>query len=551
MKHLLILLVLCSAVLNGIQAQQKLRSTKLLKDQGIEELFQITPSETGFLALGMKGTEAGNRQLWLIEMDAKMQVTKSSIAHSTSLNHPFKTVRLPSGKTILLAQDESNSASGSVLLAFNKKSDIEWSRTLFQNESVEFCDLTTNLQGELFLLGKQKMKSSLAYDRDYLLLVKMSAQGQVVWQRKLDLGHLEINPRQLILDQDGNLTVSMNLISPVTEDKKIYKKYWSLCQFNESGRLLNQFQIQNFAYYGQANGIILEDGKYYAVLNDVAYFGKSLLLILDQRLNVQDQFEIEGSPVLCSGIMKQGHSIILGSVFSNTVQDYAPGYMKIDLSDMSVTAKSSPSLFKHFFITQISSLPDAQFMLSGIGYAGDEASDIYLMPFTQNGESACQLNAHEIRLKRNTLPGEEMLSVFVKPASLKSSNHLLQMSPAAYDLSDICTAPDDYVIHPDQNINWSQWEQNNKKAFTIEAPLDWLSVSPNPASDKVTVTYSGMSGTDVLQLTVFDGQSKMVHRSIIRNQDIFEVDIRGYAKGIYYFIVYDGRETKTVKVIKE
>ncbi|MBP9084408.1 MAG: T9SS type A sorting domain-containing protein, partial [Bacteroidia bacterium] len=65
------------------------------------------------------------------------------------------------------------------------------------------------------------------------------------------------------------------------------------------------------------------------------------------------------------------------------------------------------------------------------------------------------------------------------------------------------------------------------------------------------VTYSGMSGTDVLQLTVFDGQSKMVHRSIIRNQDIFEVDIRGYAKGIYYFIVYDGRETKTVKVIKE
>ncbi|MBK8685089.1 MAG: hypothetical protein IPN26_08845 [Bacteroidetes bacterium] len=81
--------------------------------------------------------------------------------------------------------------------------------------------------------------------------------------------------------------------------------------------------------------------------------------------------------------------------------------MKIDLSDMSVTAKSSLSLFKHFFITQISSLPDAQFMLSGIGYAGDEASDIYLMPFTQNGESACQLNAHEIRLKRNTLPGEK------------------------------------------------------------------------------------------------------------------------------------------------
>ncbi|QLH46959.1 MAG: hypothetical protein HWD58_15820 [Bacteroidota bacterium] len=47
-------------------------------------------------------------------------------------------------------------------------------------------------------------------------------------------------------------------------------------------------------------------------------------------------------------------------------------------------------------------------------------------------------------------------------------------------------------------------------------------MSPNPTAGKVTVTYRGMSGTDILQLKILNAESKVIYHESIRNQDILK-----------------------------
>ena len=59
-------------------------------------------------------------------------------------------------------------------------------------------------------------------------------------------------------------------------------------------------------------------------------------------------------------------------------------------------AKTDKSLFKHFFITNMTDLDEGHFMLNGIGYEQGKASDIYFLPFTTSGQSSCDLKSYDV-----------------------------------------------------------------------------------------------------------------------------------------------------------
>ena len=551
MKKLNSTLFVLFILLSTGMAQQKLRSTKLIRAEGIEELYQIQTNASGYLTLGMKGNHALDKNLWLNQMDANMQMQRAVVAKRLQLSDPFHILELANGEFLVLAQQETKGIKQSVLFRVNSKFEVIWAKNFsLQREGLELTDMVMGSQQEVYVIGKSLLSESLAYDQESLFLIRLNQDGQILWQKAFSFGQTEIHPKQ-VLFHNGNLLITGHIIQPQDNNTKVYVTKWFALQYKLQDESLQSMTVPGKAYYGHAKGTIVTENGYMSLLNDANYFGQTVLLSMNDAMQITASHELQGTPMLCSGLMQHGGQFLIGSVFSNSFNDYSPGYILYQPGTHQVLAKSSPTLFRHFFVSSLLPLPDEQFMVSGIGYQPDEASDVYLLPFNAKGESACNLNSQQVVIRLAPLSSGGPLAVQEIKSPLQIKTCELQFEEVRVESNDICTAPDDYTIDPEKNKSWAEWHQNNQKAFTIEAPKDWLQVSPNPTSGKVTVTYRGMSGTDVLQLKILNAESKVIYNESIRNQDIFEIDLKGFANGIYYFNMFDGRESQVVKVIKQ
>lgn len=551
MKKLNSTLFVLFALVNTGMAQQKLKSTKLIRAEGIEELYQIQTNEAGYLTVGMKGDDALSKNLLLNQMDVNMQMQRAVVAKKLQLSDPFHVLDLANGEFLVLAQQEVKGFKQSVLFRVNSKFEVIWAKSFsLQREGLELTDLVAGSQQEIYLIGKSMLTGSLAYDQESLFLLRLNTDGQIFWQKAFSFGHTAIHPKQ-VLFHNGKLLITGHLIQPEENNTKSYSTKWFALQYKLQDESTQSISIPGKAYYGHAQGTIVTDNGYISLLNDANYFGQTVLLSMNDALEITGSQELLGTPMLCSGLMQQGEQLLIGSVFSNSFKDYSPGYILYHPGTQHVLAKSSPTLFRHFFVSSLLALPDEQFMVSGIGYQPEEASDVYLLPFNAKGESACNLNTQQVGIRSASLTTAGPLAVQEIKSLLQVKSCELQFEEVRIESSDICTAPDDYTIDPEKNKSWAEWHKNNQKAFTIEAPQDWLQVSPNPTAGKVTVTYRGMSGTDILQLKILNAESKVIYHESIRNQDIFEIDLKAYPAGIYYFNMFDGRESQVVKVIKE
>lgn len=545
-----IAITICSAFISNILiAQQQLKSTKLIKDNDIEELYQVIPTTKGYLGLGLKGENALDKKLWLMSMDEKMQMIRSEVLANDNLSTPFKFIQLQNGNTLILAQHETEKGKQSILFCLSNEAKIIWAKSFNMEGNVLFLDMSLTNKNEIIFTGKEFLRGNLSNDNDKLVIMKTNLDGSIFWQKKLDLGRCEINPKNILVDNNQNIVLNGTIIE--ANDGKVYDTKWFALKMNADGRILHKTFINDFANYNYAKNMIAYNGGYLTVVNNKNYFGEAAIIELTNDLSIKKSFTFDGSPMIFSGIETSGDNIIVAGVFSNTVNDYSPGYILYNPENGTIKAKSSTNLFKHFFITNILNLPKNQFMLSGIGYNENEASDVYMLPFTSDGNSACNLNSYDLNKTSLSLTASQ--NQIIKEENCKINSEKLEFvaSSTGYNMVDICTAPDDYVVNPENNTNWNAWKNNNREAFTIKAPENWLEASPNPSHDKVTVSYKGLSGTDALRITVLSSDGKIIYSEVIKNQDVFDVDISQYPIGNYFFNLYDGRETKVVKVIKE
>lgn len=535
-------------------AQQQLKSTKLLKDTGIDELYQVSHTSDGFVCIGMKGDDALNKKLWLLKLDEKMQVVKSEILANQTLSDPFKVLHLGNGNTLILAQLDDNNVKKSILFSLDKSSSIRWAKSFDMGANTHFFDMVLDDKNEIVFVGKQYMKGMLVNDKDQLVVMKTTIEGFVQWTSIIDMGQCELNPKNIFVDNQHQIVINgtKTELPDKNNNEKAYNKKWFAIKMNAESKEVIQLVINGFANYNFASNLIAYNGGYLVAINSNDYFGEPAIVELSNDLNVKNSFTFDGATMLLSGLTYVDNKIIVAGVFSNTFHDYSPGYIMHDVRNNTTIAKSSPSLFKHFFITNVLNLPSNQFMLSGIGYNENEASDVYMLPFTSDGNSACNLNTYQMNKKTLDLKSEIIPVISnIETAYVITQTLDLVKSESGYEMADICTAPDDYIIDPNKNKSWSDWKGNNKSSFEILAPKEWLDVNPNPAHDKVTVTYKGMAKTDALRLTILSSNSKIIYSEIIRNQDIFDVDITSFATGTYFFNLYDGQETQVKKVVKD
>ena len=104
------------------------------------------------------------------------------------------------------------------------------------------------------------------------------------------------------------------------------------------------------------------------------------------------------------------------------------------------------------------------------------------------------------------------------------------------DSTGIVTILDDDALA----LNASQKNINTIRSITL---------SPNPAQDRVTVTHKGYSGNMVLQLSTAEGrilqQQKLQSLSAKAMQHQMNVD--NYSNGTYMVTVIDGRDNRQTK----
>ena len=104
------------------------------------------------------------------------------------------------------------------------------------------------------------------------------------------------------------------------------------------------------------------------------------------------------------------------------------------------------------------------------------------------------------------------------------------------DSTSIVTILDDDAL----SVNESQKNINTKRSITL---------SPNPAQDKVTVMLKGYGGNVVLQLSTAEGrilqQQKLQSLSAKAMQHQMNVD--NYSNGTYMVTVIDGRDNRQTK----
>ena len=80
--------------------------------------------------------------------------------------------------------------------------------------------------------------------------------------------------------------------------------------------------------------------------------------------------------------------------------------------------------------------------------------------------------------------------------------------------------------------------------FTVEA-------TPNPSPDRFTIVVRSSNETDVVSIKVFDATGRLIEtRRSVNLNETFQMGER-YRPGTYLMEVVQGREKKTVKLIKQ
>lgn len=643
MKNIIALLL---AVLfaGTLFAQEQLKSSKILYNQGLEELYELQKVHDGYLALGLKGSEATNKKLWLIKFNQRFEVVGSRIIYNEVLENPFKMVQLPNGNTMILAQQLKDKIKQSILIKLSPDGRILNAKVFQDKQNVELSDMVL-VGNELFIYGAKKHITNEQPEYDKMLLIKTTTEAQVLWQKEYDLGQVELTSKQLIVDsrgdllltgtlvnldlpkteikepeiktavkkdtvyledEDGNLKMIIRNIEPekpaylidnqlVYSDKKVMRKedfqralrdttyvedengqlkmivskpkqltkvkpqtmptavrsFYAI-KFNKNGEKIKELTINNYAQYTYANAMIEHNDGYLFAVNPADYFGDGMLVQTDKNLNIQEKMNISGTPIIFSGIQKHQEKIIVGGIFSNTFNDYSPGFVVLDEQLKVQQAKADKSLFKHFFITNMSDMDEGHFMLNGIGYEHGKTSDIYFLPFTSSGQSACDMKSFEVKTSSvKTKVANHNFTTF-KASESDLSQQELQVQLAeepGFESGNICTTPDQEPINREDNKSWSKWQDNNADVFGMKIPTDWLQVSPNPSmTGKFFVQYDGMQNDGGLKVIVTDITGRQVQAKFIQNQDIFELDLSKFSTGIYNLNINDGHKSLTKKI---
>ena len=95
------------------------------------------------------------------------------------------------------------------------------------------------------------------------------------------------------------------------------------------------------------------------------------------------------------------------------------------------------------------------------------------------------------------------------------------------------------------------------QAFRIQTPLGineqandlLVSVFPNPADDKITITFAGsLAGADPHKVELYDALGKLVYSGQTRLQE-FSVNVRSFAAGIYILKYSNGKTVAQKKVV--
>lgn len=82
----------------------------------------------------------------------------------------------------------------------------------------------------------------------------------------------------------------------------------------------------------------------------------------------------------------------------------------------------------------------------------------------------------------------------------------------------------------------------------VDAGLSDILVSPNPASDKLRISYTNNKPGLGISLTITDVQGRIVHREKQLEHPAINIDISRYTSGIYMLQLTDGKTTHTRKI---
>jgi hypothetical protein len=80
-----------------------------------------------------------------------------------------------------------------------------------------------------------------------------------------------------------------------------------------------------------------------------------------------------------------------------------------------------------------------------------------------------------------------------------------------------------------------------------------ISVFPNPASGRATISYSSASGKDIkILINDMSGRSMLtLNQSVAAGENNFPINLSGFAKGFYFVKIVDGQNTHVQKLIVE
>ena len=668
---LLLITFFCGFSITSL-AQDNLKSSKILYDKGLEEIYDVQEYNGGYIALGHKGDEATTKKLWLIKFDKDLNVIGSKVIFNQELVSPFRLQKLSNGNVLVLAQDASQKVQNSVLFCLHPEGAISWSKRFSSALNIELSDMLVTKDQTVYLYGAKKHIINTMPNNDIALLIKIDQLGNQQWQKEIEMGAVELRTKQLMLDRNNNLLLTGTLIDisdipsakiahtisqvaesidipadtvyiedPVTGQlemrvvtKEVKRSKTKAVEMNDrvsalgqfykeiiytgkdnadpfsiayqkqmprntffvedaltrklvmrlvkrevesvevirsvdnkrnetngiinfyamqvslAGEVLHKTAVNGYADYSFSNAVVENDNGYLFLLQSANYFGDGLILQTDKNLNALSKQTLTGSPMLYSGLFKQNDNYVIGGVFSNTLKDYSPGFVLLNNELEVLQAKSSKSLFSHFFISNIAPMHDQRFMLSGIGYEQNQPSDIYFLPFTSDGKSACELASYEMKIE--AVKDESLFEFTTKV----QSNNGVVISDAQFALADdnkftsgnVCTTPDENPVDNKENGSWNQWNHKNADAFSMKIPTNWIQVSPNPSEGEFTVQYDGMQNEGGLKIYVTDMNGRMVHSQFLQNQDVFKLNLRKLGPGVYNLQINDGFKSQTKKI---
>ena len=661
----------------SVLAQENLKSSKILYDTGLEEIYDVQEYNGGYIALGHKGDEATTKKLWLIKFDKELHVIGSKVVYNQALVSPFRLRKLTNGNVLVLAQDVSAALQRSVLFCLHPEGALSWSKNFSADVNIELSDMAVGPRQEVYLYGAKKHIINTYPNNDRALLIKIDQQGNQLWQKEIAMGSVELKTKQLLLDKNNELVLTGTLVdvepaksqqqtieftkevedfsfvadttyveNAVTgelemhiypkgqkseqakmvevknrinalgnhyakiindyktgkpglhlfpaKDKTVFDTIYvedpvkgeltmTIIERKETkaekgkivktnlekdrrktngnisfysmkvsliGEVLAKNAINRYADYSFSNGVIENDAGYLFLLQSANYFGDGMILQTDKNLKTISRHALSGAPILYSGFFQQENHYVVGGVFSNTFKDYSPGFIFLDRDFKVLQAKSSKSLFSHFFISNIAPMKDNSFMLSGIGYEHNQPSDIYFMPFTTDGKSACDLEYYSLKTKTPTEPTSyDLITQVTNINQVKIENAQFALADEnKFTSGNVCTTPDQHPVDNKENGSWNQWNNKNADAFTLKIPSDWIQVSPNPSKGLFTVQYDGMQNENGLKVIVTDIRGRTVYNRFLQNQDVFQLNLSKLGPGIYNLQIHDGSKSQTKKI---